>query len=277
MMAHIPRKRFGQNFLVDPAIIADIISAIQPRDDDLLVEIGPGLGALTHPLLRTLNHLHVVEIDRDIVKRLQQQFPSEKLTIHAGDALEFDFATLGKNLRVIGNLPYNISTPLLFHLSQFSEHIRDMHFMLQKEVVERMVAKPSTSEYGRLSVMLQCRFEMKLLFIVPPESFHPPPKVDSAVVRMAPLTKPLVQPGKDKLFAGIVSAAFSQRRKTLRNTLRDYLKPEDYVALKIDSGQRAENLSVAQFMTITNYVDTWVAHTARRPKAHADGNSGEAE
>ncbi len=275
-MAHIPRKRFGQNFLVDPAIIADIVSAIQPCDDDLLVEIGPGLGALTHPLLRTLNHLHVVEIDRDIVERLRQQFLRQKLTIHAGDALKFDFAALGKNLRVIGNLPYNISTPLLFHLSQFSERVRDMHFMLQKEVAERMVAKPSTAAYGRLSVMLQCRFEMKLLFIVPPESFHPPPKVDSAVVRMAPLTKRLVQPGKDKLFAGIVSAAFSQRRKTLRNTLRDYLKPEDYVALEIDSGQRAENLSVAQFMAIADYLGTWTAQTERRPQAHVDGNSSEA-
>ena len=145
--------------------------------------------------------------------------------------------------------------------------------MLQKEVVERMIAKPSTTEYGRLSVMLQCRFEMKLLFIVPPESFHPPPKVDSAVVRMAPLTKPLVQPGKDKLFACIVSAAFSQRRKTLRNTLREHLKPEDYVALKIDSGQRAENLSVAQFMAIADYLDTWTTQTVRRPQAQVDGKS----
>jgi|SRR5687768_2243692 len=254
-MNHIPRKRFGQNFLIDPAIVADITSAIDPCDNDLLVEIGPGLGALTRPLLQALDHLHVVEIDRDIIERLRHEFPKEKLTIHSGDALEFDFFTLGKELRVVGNLPYNISTPLLFYLSRFSEYIRDMHFMLQKEVVERMVAMPSTGEYGRLSVMLQCRFKMESLFVVPPESFRPPPKVDSAVVRMVPLAQPLVQPDQEKLFAGIVSAAFSQRRKTLRNTLRDYLKPGDYLALEIDSGQRAENLSAAQFVTIADYLD----------------------
>ena len=145
-MQHVPRKRFGQNFLTDVGVVADIVGAIHPLDNDLLVEIGPGLGALTRPLLRSLDHLHVVEIDRNIVERLQQQFPRDKLTIHSGDALEFDFASLGQNLRVVGNLPYNISTPLLFHLSHFAHNIRDMHFTLQKEVVERMVAVPSTSD-----------------------------------------------------------------------------------------------------------------------------------
>ena len=159
-MQHIPRKRFGQNFLVDPQIVANIVDAIRPQKDDVLVEIGPGLGALTRPLLQSLEHLHVVEIDRDIVKRLRHEFSAKKLTIHEGDVLDFDFSSLGGNLRVVGNLPYNISTPLLFHLSQFAVNIRDMHFMLQKEVVARMVAKPSTPDYGRLSVMLQCRFEM---------------------------------------------------------------------------------------------------------------------
>lgn len=251
---HIPRKRFGQNFLVDSQIVTDIVRAIHPSKDDLLVEIGPGLGALTRPLLQSLKHLHVVEIDRDIVERLRREFSEKKLTVYSADALEFDFAALGENLRVVGNLPYNISTPILFHLSKFAADIRDMHFMLQKEVVARMIAAPSTPDYGRLSVMLQCRFEMEQLLIVPPECFDPAPKVESAVVRMVPLSRPPIEASKEKLFAGVVSAAFSQRRKTLRNTLRDYLKPEDYLALEIDSGQRAENLSVAQFVAVANYL-----------------------
>lgn len=254
-MQHVPRKRFGQNFLTDVGVVADIVGAIHPLDNDLLVEIGPGLGALTQPLLRSLDHLHVVEIDRNIVERLQQQFPRDKLTIHSGDALEFDFASLGQNLRVVGNLPYNISTPLLFHLSHFAHNIRDMHFTLQKEVVERMVAVPSTSDYGRLSVMLQCRFEMEQLFIVSPESFQPVPKVESAVVRMVPRRQPVIAAERERLLADIVSAAFGQRRKTLRNTLRTYLKPEDYAALGIDPGKRAENLSVSQFISIAEYLN----------------------
>lgn len=256
IMRHIPRKRFGQNFLIDTQIVADIVSAVHPDRDDLLVEIGPGLGALTHPLLRLLDHLHVVEIDRDIIERLRQAFPKKKLTIHEGDALQFDFSTLGQGLRVIGNLPYNISTPLLFHLSRFSRSIHDMHFMLQKEVVERMVAVPSSGEYGRLSIMLQYRFDMESLFIVPPSCFEPAPKVESAVVRLLPRAQSLVEPDKEKLFAAIVSAAFSQRRKTLRNTLRDHLQPADYERLELDPAQRAENLSVAQFVKITQYLST---------------------
>jgi 16S rRNA (adenine1518-N6/adenine1519-N6)-dimethyltransferase len=178
------------------------------------------------------------------------------LTIHSGDALEFDYASLGQNLRVVGNLPYNISTPLLFHLSQFADSIRDMHFMLQKEVVERMVAAPSTRDYGRLSVMLQCRFEMEQLLVVPPESFHPVPKVESAVVRLIPRPQSAIPPDRGELFADIVSAAFSQRRKTLRNTLRHYLTSEEYPAIEIDPGLRAENLSVAQFRDIADYLST---------------------
>jgi 16S rRNA (adenine1518-N6/adenine1519-N6)-dimethyltransferase len=252
---HIPRKRFGQNFLTDRQVVAEIVGAIHPRKGDLLVEIGPGMGALTRPLLQLVSYLHVVEIDRDIVERLRGEFGSEKLCIHAGDALEFDFSAIGEDLRVIGNLPYNISTPLLFHLIRYALHIRDMHFMLQKEVVERMVAMPSTPAYGRLSVMLQCRFEMEQLFIVPPASFRPEPKVESAVVRMIPRDHPMIRPGKEELFADIVSAAFSQRRKTLRNTLRDYLKSEDYAELELDPGQRAENLSPAQFVAIAERLD----------------------
>ena len=253
-MRHIPRKRFGQNFLVDPQVISDIVHAIHPAEDNLLVEIGPGLGALTQPLLRSLKHLHVVEIDRDIVEHLRRKFPEENLTVYLANALEFDFAALGKKLRVVGNLPYNISTPILFHLCKFAKNIDDMHFMLQKEVVERMVAAPSTSDYGRLSVMLQSRFEMEQLFIIPPESFLPTPKVKSAIVRMTPLKQPIIDADREKLFATVVTASFSQRRKTLRNTLHNYLVPEDFKKLKIESRLRAENLSVAQFVAIVNHL-----------------------
>lgn len=254
-MHHIARKRFGQNFLVDSQIVMEIIRAIHPRKDDLLVEIGPGLGALTRPLLQSLNHLHVVEIDRDIVERLRREFSEKKLTVHSADALKFDFSMLGRNLRVVGNLPYNISTPILFHLSRFGDSISDMHFMLQKEVVARMVAAPSTPDYGRLSVMLQYRFEMEQLFIVSPACFRPAPKVESAVIRMVPRRQPLIEASREKLLAEVVSAAFSQRRKTLRNTLHAHLRQEDYLALGIDPGLRAENLSVQQFVAIANRLD----------------------
>tara|TARA_R110002073_G_scaffold255755_2_gene418355 strand:- start:784 stop:1557 length:774 start_codon:yes stop_codon:yes gene_type:complete len=253
-MRHTPRKRFGQNFLVDPYVISNIIDTIHPQKSDCIVEIGPGLGALTQPLLKLLDHLYVVELDRDIVTKLERMFSGDMLTIYSADALKFDFSTLGNNLRVIGNLPYNISTPILFHLSRFSEHITDMHFMLQKEVVARMVAIPSTSDYGRLSVMLQYRFEMEQVFIVPPESFQPVPKVESAIVRMFPLKQPILTAKNEALFAKIVSAAFSQRRKTLRNTLQHYLNAEDFMVVGIDSGLRAENLTVEQFVSIADYL-----------------------
>ncbi len=253
-MHHNPRKRFGQNFLVDRHVIADIIDTIHPQKNDRIIEIGPGLGALTRPLLHTVDHLTVIELDRDIVEKLNNEFPREKLTIHSADALKFDFSGLGNNLRIVGNLPYNISTPLLFHLSQFSAHILDMHFMLQKEVVERMVGTPATPDYGRLSVMLQYRFDMEQAFIVPPESFRPIPKVESAIVRMCPLNQTVLAAKDEQLFAQIVAAAFSQRRKTLRNTLYGHLAAEDFITLGIDPGLRAENLSVTQFIAITNYL-----------------------
>lgn len=258
---HIPRKRFGQNFLIDPQIIAEIVQGIRPEKGDLLVEIGPGLGALTQPLLQILDHLYVVEVDRDIVEHLRQEFPEEKLTIHSADALKFDFSQWGNRLRIVGNLPYNISTPLLFHLSQFCRHILDMHFMLQKEVVERMVAAPSTGDYGRLSVMLQNRFEMEQILTVPAESFRPAPKVQSAIVRMLPLARPVIPVAQTPLFAKVVSAAFSQRRKTLRNTLRDYLKSDDFEVLGLDAGLRAENLSVMQFALIVDYLSKPIQQT----------------
>ncbi|MGC2167343.1 MAG: 16S rRNA (adenine(1518)-N(6)/adenine(1519)-N(6))-dimethyltransferase RsmA [Gallionella sp.] len=257
-MSHRAKKRFGQNFLVDQRIISDIVSAIHPEARDHIVEIGPGLGALTRPLLERLSCLHVVEVDRDIVARLERDYPQEdpesKLVIHAGDALEFDFSTLPSPLRVVGNLPYNISSPLLFHFSSHAARITDMHFMLQNEVVERMVAEPSTPEYGRLSVMLQVRFHMEKLLDVPPSSFRPAPKVDSAVVRMIPLPANELLVTDEIIFSRIVSAAFGQRRKTLRNTLRNFLDEQDFVDLKIDSGMRGENLSTGDFANVANYL-----------------------
>ena len=258
-MNHKAKKRFGQNFLVDERIIDDIVAAIRPEPDDNMVEIGPGLGALTRPLLKRLNHLHVVEIDRDIIARLEHDYPQNdpqrRLIVHAGDALEFDFAALPAPLRIVGNLPYNISSPLLFHFAAYAERIKDMHFMLQNEVVERMVAEPSTPEYGRLSVMLQYRFDMEKLLDVPPQSFRPAPKVDSAIVRMIPLPAGEIMVRNEKLFAEIVGAAFGQRRKTLRNTLRGYLNEENFAQLGIDAQLRAENLSVTEFASVANHLD----------------------
>jgi len=253
---HIARKRFGQNFLVDDGIIDSIVTAIAPQRCDNLVEIGPGLGALTAPLMARLERLQVVEIDRDLIARLRETYAAEKLTIHEGDVLEFDFASLGKNLRVAGNLPYNISTPLLFRFAQFAACIRDVHVMLQREVVERMVAAPGDSEFSRLSVMLQYRFDMEMLFEVPPESFAPAPKVDSAVVRLTPLA-PLPHPARNEaMFSSVVARAFSQRRKTLRNTLKGVIADADFTRLNIDPGARAQELSVADFVRIADAVTT---------------------
>lgn len=253
-MKHLAKKRFGQNFLTDQAIITSLINTIHPQAHDLMVEIGPGLGAMTQPLLKQLNHLHVVEIDRDIIQWMQNTYPADKVTIHHADVLKFDFTSLGERIRVLGNLPYNISSPILFHLLDNVDHVIDMHFMLQKEVVERMVAAPSTSEYGRLSVMLQYRLQMEYLITVPPESFNPAPKVESAFVRCIPHDT-LPYPAKDEaLFAKVVQAAFGQRRKTLRNTLKGLLDDDGFAALDIHSQLRAENLSVAQFVAIANYL-----------------------
>ena len=253
-MKHIPRKRFGQNFLSEPDIIRSCIEAIRPHPDDLMVEIGPGLGALTKPLLQVLRRLHAVELDRDIVSWMRGHYPAEKIVIHNVDALKFDFSTLGDRVRVVGNLPYNISTPILFRLLESVDHIVDMHFMLQKEVVERMVAAPSTPEYGRLSVMLQYRLYMEYLFTVPPEAFDPAPKVESAFVRVVPYAQP-PHPARDEaLFARVVTAAFGQRRKTLRNTLKGLLDDAGFAALGIDPQLRAENLGVAEFVAIANHL-----------------------
>jgi 16S rRNA (adenine1518-N6/adenine1519-N6)-dimethyltransferase len=253
-MIHHPRKRFGQNFLVDGSVVTAIIAAVAPRPRDSLVEIGPGLGALTRPLAERLDHLHIIEIDRDLVARLRAQFPPNRVTVHGGDALDFDFGALGPRLRVVGNLPYNISTPLLFHLARYAAAIRDVHVMLQKEVVERMIAAPCASEYGRLSVMLQYRFEMALVAVVPPSAFRPAPKVESALVRMSPLAQPPHAARDETRFGKIVAAAFAQRRKMLRNALRELITAQELAALGVDPGARAEALSVEQFVRITNAV-----------------------
>lgn len=253
-MKHIAKKRFGQNFLTDQSVIASLVAAISPQADDLMVEIGPGLGALTKPLLQKLKLLHVVEVDRDIVAWMQKAYVNRAISIHNADALKFDFTSLGNNLRVTGNLPYNISTPILFHLLDHISHITDMHFMLQKEVVERMVAEPSTPAYGRLSVMLQYRLQMDYLMTVPPDAFEPAPKVESAFVRCVPHATLPFEAKDEALFAKIVLAAFGQRRKTLRNTLKGLLDDSGFAALNIHSQLRAENLTVANFVSIANYL-----------------------
>jgi 16S rRNA (adenine1518-N6/adenine1519-N6)-dimethyltransferase len=256
MSKHIARKRFGQNFLIDQQVIADIVNAVAPARGACVVEIGPGLGALTDPLLRRLDRLHVVEIDRDIVARLKQRYAPDKLIIHEGDALAFDFGALGEGqLHIVGNLPYNISTPLLFHLASFADHVRDMHFMLQKEVVERMVAEPGTSDFGRLSVMLQYRYVMDWLLDVPPESFEPAPKVDSAVVRLIPRPAAELTARNEAKFAALVAAAFSQRRKMLRNNLKGIFADELFDELGIARTARAEELSVSDYLRMANALE----------------------
>lgn len=249
---HRPRKQFGQHFLHDPGVLARIIAAIRPQPGDRMVEIGPGLGALTRPLLAHLDHLHVVELDRDLASRLRMDFPPERLTVHETDVLRFDFGPLGDGLRVVGNLPYNISTPILFHLAGYADRIRDMHFMLQKEVVDRMAAHPATADYGRLTVMLQARFDVEKLFNVPPGCFSPPPKVDSAVVRLIPLPGERLLYRDEKRFAEIVARAFGQRRKTLRNTLKGLIDEAAFQQAGIDPGRRGETLDIREFVALAN-------------------------
>jgi len=254
-MAHTPRKRFGQNFLHDHTIIYNIISSIQARPDQHWVEIGPGQGALTEPLLNEGVRLDVVELDRDLVVLLNQKFKQySNLQIHSADALRFDFSSLadGEKLRIIGNLPYNISTPLMFHLLDNAYCIEDMHFMLQKEVVDRICAVPGSKKYGRLSVMMQYYCLPELLFEVPPESFDPIPQVMSAIVRLVPHLQPPVAVNEVSKLNRVVTQAFSQRRKTLRNSLKKLIAEEDIVGLGIDPTLRAESISLAEFARLSN-------------------------
>jgi len=251
---HKPRKRFGQHFLEDRGVVQKMLAAIHPQPGERFVEIGPGLGALTFPLLQRLDHLDVIEIDRDIVEDLRARYPANRLSIHEGDALEFDFATVGHDLRVVGNLPYNISTALLFHLTDCAGIVHDAHFMLQREVVERMSAQPATPAYGRLSVMLQYRWSIDSLFDVAPSAFRPAPKVWSSVVRMIPHSVLPHVANDEGLFADVVMRAFGQRRKTLRNTLKEKLGASDLEQLGIDPVARGETLAVADFVRITNFI-----------------------
>lgn len=250
---HRHKKRFGQHFLHDPGVIGDIVSAVTPTQDDVVVEIGPGEGAITTPIARLAGHLHVVEFDRDLAKRLRQRYAdSDLVTVHEADALKFDFASLGHNLRIVGNLPYNISTPLLFHLLECRTHIQDMHFMLQKEVVDRMAAEPGGRDFGRLTVMLGCALQVVHLFDVPPTAFEPPPKVMSAVVRLAPLPEGTFNLSDHKTLAALVAQAFSQRRKTIRNSLRQRASEAELQAAGIDPGARPEQIPVSAWIDLAN-------------------------
>lgn len=267
---HIARKRFGQNFLHDPALIDRIITAINPRPGDRLIEIGPGQAALTAPLIAASGHVHAIEIDRDLAARLRERFSSAQLTIDEQDVLRTDFhalaTRLGGPLRIVGNLPYNISSPILFHLLDAADVIVDQHVMLQKEVVDRMVAACGSKIYGRLSVMLQARYRLARCLLVPPGAFHPAPKVDSAVIRMAPLAADQVRVQDWPIFSAVVALAFSQRRKMLRNTLAGYADVLDWQSLGIAPTQRAEEISVEKFIDLANSV-------ARLPIALKGGQS----
>ena len=245
-MPHKPRKRFGQNFLVDQQIINQIISTISPKKNDHIIEIGPGKGALTFPLIDYLKNIHVIEIDRDLIALLQKK-NNIKITIHESDALVFNFDQFKQKVRIVGNLPYNISSPLLFHLLNYRDNIIDMTFMLQKEVVDRIVAPPGSKVYGRISVIMQTFFDTELMFVVPKESFDPQPKIESAILYLKTKKQPLVQ--NSKPLEEIVKIAFSQRRKTLKNCLKSVLNQSQ---TDIDLSQRAEMLSAENFATLMN-------------------------
>jgi 16S rRNA (adenine1518-N6/adenine1519-N6)-dimethyltransferase len=271
-MQHYAKKRFGQNFLVDTSVINHIVDSIQPQADDMMIEIGPGLGAMTKPLLSRLNYLNVIELDRDIIPKLKMNCEiadienKRKLIVNQADILKFDFSTLQSQqaelqhdnevkLRIVGNLPYNISTPVLFHLLNYRHLIKDMHFMLQKEVVDRIVAIPGVKNYGRLSVMLQTFCDTQALFEVPPYAFQPPPKVDSAILRLLPKMQFENRIDNFSLYEKLVRLAFSQRRKTLRNTLKALCSSEQIEQAGLLPGQRAEELSINDFVELYQMIE----------------------
>jgi len=256
-VAHRARKRFGQHFLTDGGVIDAILHAVHATQDDVIVEIGPGQGAITAALAARAGHLHAVELDRDLVARLRRQYEGNpNVTIHEADALAFDFSTLGERLRIVGNLPYNISTPLLFHLLDFREHILDMHFMLQKEVVDRMAAGPGSKTYGRLSIMLGCYLNIESLFDVDKSAFDPPPEVTSAVVRLDPLPPGSFDIRDAALLSKLVSNAFMKRRKTIRNALKEHVDVSDLAAVGIDPGLRPEQISIGKYVELGNHMAT---------------------
>jgi len=249
------RKRFGQHFLADPAVIDAIVTAIDAQADQVVVEIGPGRGAITAALAASAGHLHCVELDRDLAAALRDRYASrDNVTIHQADALRFDFASLGTPIRVVGNLPYNISTPLLFRLLAYRDCITDMLFMLQKEVVARMAAVPGTKAYGRLGIMLGCHLRVQALFDVDASAFDPPPAVSSSVVRLEPLPAGSFDIDDETLLSRVVATAFSQRRKTLRNALRSLLDDAEMLDLGIDPRMRPETLAIGDYVKLANYV-----------------------
>ena len=255
MPGHRARKRFGQHFLADPGVIGAILSAVHATKDDVVVEIGPGQGAITAALAASAGELHAIELDRNLVRRLRHQYDgNSRVTIHEADALTFDYASLGDKLRIVGNLPYNISTPLLFKLLNFRERILDMHFMLQKEVVDRMAAGPGSKTYGRLSIMLGCHLNIESLFDVDKSAFDPPPKVQSAVVRLDPLPPDTYDIQDPRLLSEIVTNAFMKRRKTIRNSLKDHVEAADFEAAGIDSGLRPEQISIVKYVELCNHL-----------------------
>lgn len=252
---HAPRKRFGQHFLHDTRIISRLVDVIAPLPGQHLVEIGPGQGALTLPVLDRCGAMDAVELDRDLIPILKKNSQAHgQLTVHSADALEYDFGALPSPLRVIGNLPYNISTPLIFHLLSFANRITDMHFMLQKEVVDRLAAEKGDKDYGRLSIMVQYRCRVTALFDVPPEAFQPPPKVDSKIVRIVPHEEIPCKAVDEKLFGHVVRQAFTQRRKTLRNGLKKMVPEEIWAKSSIDPALRPEQLSVMDYVLLSNHL-----------------------
>jgi len=255
MPGHRARKRFGQHFLTDPGVIDAILRSIHATKDDVVVEIGPGQGAITAALAASAGHLHAVELDRDLAARLRRQYDGvTNVTIHEGDALAFDFTKLGDRLRIVGNLPYNISTPLLFHLLKARDRILDMHFMLQKEVVDRMAAAPGSKAYGRLGIMLGCHLNIESLFDVDRSAFDPPPEVTSAVVRLDPLPPGSFIIDDEALLSKIVTSAFMKRRKTIRNALKDVVAIHDLETVGIDPGLRPEQISIPEYVELSNHL-----------------------
>ncbi len=256
-MKHQSRKRFGQHFLTDTTVLHNMMQCLNLQASDRVVEIGPGQGALTTFLLSALNHLDAIELDRDLVLFLQNHFDQSKLTIHAADALDFSYATLSKqpsDLRIVGNLPYNISTPLLFTLFSEINCIRDMHFMLQKEVVLRLTAKVGTTDYNRLSVMSQYFCENTYLLTVPPDAFDPPPKVESAIVRLVPRKQEIISPEEFKFFSDVVKEAFNYRRKKLSNALKRFIDAKTLASIDINPDARPQDISVSEFIRISKAV-----------------------
>lgn len=256
-MKHQARKRFGQHFLTDLSVIDAIVRAIDPQNDQFLIEIGPGQAALTAPLLDRVNHITAIELDRDLIRLLRHKWPENRLSIIESDVLQVDFGAISEHqLRIIGNLPYNISTPLLFHLLQWSAKIKDQIFMLQREIVERMAAQPGDSQYGRLSILMQMHYKIRYLFDVPPDAFDPPPKVVSAIVKMIPrAAADIVQPDNYDTFNAILDRVFQQRRKMLRASLGDMAKTIDWEAIGIKPTARPQELDINQYISLANYIN----------------------